>query len=469
MRLVQNLRQLRRTEDLADGRHYRLGVDQVVRHGRRHFLVHAHLFLDGAFHADKADAELVLKQFANSAHAAVAEVIDIVDAADVFAQFQEIANGAVKILRVEGAPVEIGSVLVFEKLDIEFETAHARKIILPRIEKHSVEQGSRGVERRGISWPQLAVNLDQRFLRSLNGIAAQSLTEHGSNIIALREEQAEFDDWSLENFRQLVGGQFRVGFEQHLARSGIDNVAGHPGAFQIGDVDFDLINFCFLYFLQNCRIDLAPGVHDLVPGFVLDAVREVHSDQVCRLVAGGVKRPIQPLIANGQTVDVIEGAQNVFPGAKAESAEEDRAQELALAVDTDVEHVLLVVFELYPRSAIRNDLAQEVRAIVGGFEEHAGRAVQLADDHALCTIDDESSVFSHQRNVAEENLLLLDVADGAIAGLGVLLINGQPHSDLQRGGVGHTALFALADVILQLQADRITALVAEVRCVGVVS
>src|SRR5207249_9690635 len=105
--------------EFANGGHDRFGVDQVVRHGSRHLLVNAHLFLDGAFHADQADAELVLEQFANSAHATVAEVIDIVDAADVFAQFQEIANGAVKILRIEGAPVEIGSVLVFEKLDIE--------------------------------------------------------------------------------------------------------------------------------------------------------------------------------------------------------------------------------------------------------------------------------------------------------------------------------------------------------------
>ena len=210
-------------------------------------------------------------------------------------------------------------------------------------------------------------------------------------------------------------------------------------------------------------------MHDLVPGFVLDAVRELHSDQVCSLVAGGVKRPIQPLIANGQTVDVIEGAQNVFAGAKPESAEEDRTQELALAVDTDVEHILLVVFELYPGSTVGNDLAQEVRAIVGGFEEHAGRAVQLADDHALGAVHDEGAVVGHQRNVAEEDFLLLDVADGAVAGLGILLINGQPHGDLQRGGVGHTALFALVDVVFQLQADRIAALVAEVRCVGVVS
>ena len=37
-----------------------------------------HLFLDGAFHAHEADAELIFEQFANRANAAVAEVIDVV-------------------------------------------------------------------------------------------------------------------------------------------------------------------------------------------------------------------------------------------------------------------------------------------------------------------------------------------------------------------------------------------------------
>ena len=77
--LIHELRELAGTEELADGRHHRFGVDQVVRHGRRHFLVHRHLFLDGAFHAHQADAELVFEQFAHRAHAAVAQVVDIVD------------------------------------------------------------------------------------------------------------------------------------------------------------------------------------------------------------------------------------------------------------------------------------------------------------------------------------------------------------------------------------------------------
>ena len=76
------------TEEFADRGHNRLGVHQVVRHGRGHFLVHAHLFLDGAFHADQADAELVFEQFADRANAAVAEMVDVVHHADVLAQLE---------------------------------------------------------------------------------------------------------------------------------------------------------------------------------------------------------------------------------------------------------------------------------------------------------------------------------------------------------------------------------------------
>ena len=223
-----------------------------------------------------------------------------------------------------------------------------------------------------------------------------------------------------------------------------------------------------LNFLQNGSVDLAAGVRDFVARLVLDAVRELHAQQVRRLFAGRIKRPEKLLVADRQAIHGVEGLQNVFAGTQAESAQEDRAQEFALAVNAHVQHVLLVVFELHPRSAVRNDLAQEVGAVVRGLEEDARRTVQLADDHALGAVDDERAVLRHQRNVAEEDFLLFNVADRAVAGLRVLVEDRQTHRDLERRGVGHAALFALGHVVLQLQANRVAALVAEVRRVGVV-
>ncbi len=87
--------------------------------------------------------------------------------------------------------------------------------------------------------------------------------------------------------------------------------------------------------------------------------------------------------------------------------------------------------------------------------------MQLRNDHALGAVDDEGAVVGHQRNFAEEDFLLLDVADGLVAGFGVLVVNGQPDGDLERRGVGHAALFALGHVVFQLQPHGIAAAVAE--------
>ena len=103
--MVHELAELRRSEKLANRRHDRLGVDQVVRHGRGHFLVHAHLFLDGAFHADEADAELVFEQFADRADAAVAEMVDVVDDADVLARLEEVLDRRNEVRRIERAVI----------------------------------------------------------------------------------------------------------------------------------------------------------------------------------------------------------------------------------------------------------------------------------------------------------------------------------------------------------------------------
>ena len=118
--LVHELRQLRRSEELADRGHHRLGVHQVVRHRRRHFLVHAHLFLDRALHADQADAELVLEQLADRANAAVAKVIDVVHRADVLAQLQQVPDRGIEIVGIERALVEAGGVLFSNSLMLNF-------------------------------------------------------------------------------------------------------------------------------------------------------------------------------------------------------------------------------------------------------------------------------------------------------------------------------------------------------------
>ena len=244
------------------------------------------------------------------------------------------------------------------------------------------------------------------------------------------------------------------------------SLAAHAPSRSVG-VHFDFADLRLLNFLQDGGRDLAAGVRHFIARLRLDAVRQLHAQQIRGLVARRIQRPEQLLVADNQPVRGIESFQNVFAGTQAQRAQENRAQELAFAVDAHVQNVLLVVFELNPRAAVGNDLPQEVGAVGRRLEEHARRAVQLADDDALGAIDDERAVLRHQRDVAEENFLLLDVADGTVAGL-ILVPDGEPHRDFERSRVGHAALFAFRHVILQLQSHRVAALVAEVGSVRVV-
>ena len=87
--------------------------------------------------------------------------------------------------------------------------------------------------------------------------------------------------------------------------------------------------------------------------------------------------------------------------------------------------------------------------------------MQLRNDDALSARDDERALFGHQRDLAEEDFLLLDVPHGLAVAAAVLLEDGQPDVDLQGRGVGHAALLALFGIVLELEPDRVPALLAE--------
>ena len=74
VRLVHELRQLRRPEELLDRGDHRLRVDEIVRHRRVDVLMNRHLLLDRTLHPDEADAELVLEELTDGTNTPVAEV-----------------------------------------------------------------------------------------------------------------------------------------------------------------------------------------------------------------------------------------------------------------------------------------------------------------------------------------------------------------------------------------------------------
>ena len=76
--------------------------------------------------------------------------------------------------------------------------------------------------------------------------------------------------------------------------------------------------------------------------------------------------------------------------------------------------------------------------------------MELGDDDALGTIDDEGTVFRHQRDLTKVDLLLFDITDRLIARLLVGIPNDQSDDHLDRRGESHSALTALIYVVLGL-------------------
>ena len=134
----------------------------------------------------------------------------------------------------------------------------------------------------------------------------------------------------------------------------------------------------------------------------------------------------------------------------AEGLEQHRDVLLALAVETDADHVALVDLELEPGAAARDHLGGVdvlVRGLVGGLlEVDAGRADQLADHDSLGAVDDEGASGRHQREVAHEDRLALDLTG---------LVVGELGGDVERCGVGEVLLLALLDGVLRVVEHRV--------------
>ena len=422
-----------------------------MRHRGRHFLVDRHLFLDRALHADQTDTELVLEELADGTDAAVAQVIDVVHVLRVLPQLQLVLDDLVEVLRVQDLLVERR---VHPELGVQLETADAREVVLLRVEEHVLEERPRAVERRRIAGPQAAVDLDQRLLVRADRILLQRLADDRADVVALGEEQFDLVDVLLLRHRDDPRRQLFVRLENDLAGLRVDDVSGGKRPLERFVSHRHRLDVGLAQRGNRVGGDLLAVLHREVAG--LDVGGGAQPDEA---VADG---PLQRrALVQEDPIDRVERADDLIRAAQTQRAEEHGGQKLPLAVDADVEQVLLVVLELHPRAAIRDDL-RDVERLVFGVEEGARRAVQLRDDDALGAVDDERAVVRHQRDIAEVDLLLLDVADGLHAGLGVLVPHHEPDRDLERHGVGHAALLALVDVVLQLHPDRVAADVADV-------
>src|SRR5262245_40745310 len=447
VRLVHELRQLRRPEELLDDRGDRLVVDELLRHQRLDVL-QAHALLDGALHADETDAVLILHQLADRTHAAVAEVVDVVDLPVAVLELDQVLHDLEDVLAAQRALVE-GRVQL--ELVVELEPPDARQVVALRVEEEVVEEGGGGLRRGRIARTQAAVDLEDRLLRIGDLVLQQRVAERGPDVGVVEEQHLDAVDAALAQQLELLLGDLLVAGEDHLARLRVLQLVRRDATDHLFHGDGDLLDAGVLHLAQRHRRELAPLLHEeLVRARVAYVARRLHAHQMIGLEQLGRLAAVED-----DGVLAVEVVEDVL-GGHLERAQDDGGVELPPPVDAHEQDVLRVELEVDPRAAVRDD-ARRVEELAAGVglalvvvEEDARRPVQLRDDDPLGAVHHERAVLGHERDLAEVNLLLLHVLDRARAALRIDVPDHELHGDLQRGRERHAALMALVDVVLRL-------------------
>ena len=140
---------------------------------------------------------------------------------------------SMKSFWIERALVERRFVDLVVQLDVELHAAHAREIVLARVEEHALEELRGGVERGRIAGTQLAVDFEQRVvLRSSPGPCAgwREMTLPASSRSGKKTSKSS--ECRLRCSLSISGGgQLVVGFHQHFAGGHVDHIGGDVGAF----------------------------------------------------------------------------------------------------------------------------------------------------------------------------------------------------------------------------------------------
>jgi hypothetical protein len=439
--LVHELRQLRGAEEFLDRGRHRLGVDHFLRH-QRFGLGDGQPFLDRALDAHQANSESVLSHFADGPHTPIAQMVNVVNAAVAIADIDQNLQDVEDVFLGQ----HIGTRdLLAAHTAVELHAADGRNVVALVVEEQVVEQILGGVLGGRLAGAHHAIDLDQRLEARLGRIDPQRVGDVRAAIQIIGVQRVDALDAGLDQLLDAHRGQHFVGLGDDFAGIGVGHVVRQHLAIQVVARHGQQLCARILELAHVARSDAAAFLDDHL---VTDADLETGG-----LAAQALRYQLHRHAVDRQVDGVLlEEDVEDLGLVHAKCAKNDRNRKFATSIDTRKHAILRIELEIQPRAAIGNDARREqqlprrMRLAAVVIEEYPGRAVQLADDDPLGTVDDEGAVVGHQRQLAEINLLFAHVLDGLLGAGRLLVEDDEPHLHAQRRRVGEAAQLAFLDV-----------------------
>ncbi len=377
IRLIHELRELTAPEEITNHGGQSLRIDEFLGSQFLRLRVQKHhAVARQTFRARQSDPALILHQFAHRANAAAAEMVNIINRAFATAQTDEILDSRDKIFLFEDAAFVLG---VKAQLLLNLIAPHPAQIVAARIKEQALEKLTRIRGRRGIARTQLVIDFLQRVVGAGNATFLADALQNQPVIPAHIHHVNRGNTGGLQLFQQVRGNRLKF-LDQYTLAVRIHHVIFDHAAFELLRLGFG-------------HVELFKGV----------------------------EQPQQFLIR-----------------AIAQGAQECHRQEFAaalFAIQIDIQQVRGVKLHFDPGAPVGDDAERMQQHAVGMhrlLKANAGRAVQLADNHAFGAIDDKSALLGNQRDFAHEHRFFADF----ILGL-------QTESHMQRSRIRFAFLQAL--------------------------
>ena len=160
------------------------------------------------------------------------------------------------------------------------------------------------------------------------------------------------------------------------------------------------------------------------------------------------QRKLDTSLAQIESIEFKKLAQNLLR-RQPNCFEQHGDGHFATAVNTEKQDIFRIELKIQPGTAIRNDarrkeqLARTMRFAAIMFKKGPRRTVQLRNDHALRTIDNERARRRHERNFTHVHFLLFDFFNRIRR---FAIHDDQTHPGTQRRGKSQAALLTFFDI-----------------------